>query len=424
MNNTLSTVPVTPFRLKNAFIHSLIFLLPCLALISSFGVGLSSFAFLLTALACAGAARQPLRRAWPQIRWVLLAFGLSLALALAGYLFGDALRLRDLEKPTRMLAAATVMVTVLAWRPSAKAFWWGLIAGAVAGACFSVYQRWGMGLERPGGLINSITFGDIVLCMGLMCLAGALDFKGRAAIWPGLGALAGLIGSIATGTRGGWIAVGVAMVLFVKYGHFLRGRFRKGLALSVLALLVASYFVPQTGARERIEQGISDVQTYFGGGNTYTNVGVRFELWSAASQLIEQHPWRGASAPQVRTELAALVAQGKVHPYVMQSEHFHNDMLQVLVYGGVLGLLVWLGTLLAPLLFFLRMLRPPVTAGTAQVAPALAGMLLVLGYFSFGLTEVIFWSVRSTMFYALMLFLLMGLCLNAQSAAPTTKESA
>jgi O-antigen ligase len=37
---------------------------------------------------------------------------------------------------------------------------------------------------------------------------------------------------------------------------------------------------------------------------------------------------------------------------------------------------------------------------------------------------VIFWSVRSTMFYALMLFLLMGLCLNAQPSAYASKESA
>jgi O-antigen ligase len=41
-------------------------------------------------------------------------------------------------------------------------------------------------------------------------------------------------------------------------------------------------------------------------------------------------------------------------------------------------------------------------------------MLLVTGYFSFGLTEVIFWSILSTMFYVQMLFLLMGFCLNAQ----------
>jgi len=98
---------------------------------------------------------------------------------------------------------------------------------------------------------------------------------------------------------------------------------------------------------------------------------------------------------------------------VLDFEHFHNDMLQVLVFGGVAGLLAWGATLVAPFLFFRRQLQ----CGDHLNAPALAGMLLVLNYFSFGLTEVIFWSVRSNMFYAMMLFLLAGLCLNAKEEA-------
>ena len=45
---------------------------------------------------------------------------------------------------------------------------------------------------------------------------------------------------------------------------------------------------------------------------------------------------------------------------------------------------------------------------------AQAGMLVVLCFFGFGLTEVIFWSVKGSLFYALMIFMLMGLCLNAK----------
>jgi O-antigen ligase len=272
-----------------------------------------------------------------------------------------------------------------------------------------------MGIERPGGLINSITFGDIVLCMGLLCLAGMLDFSGRAAIWPGLGALAGLTGSIATGTRGGWIAILLAIVLLMRHGHVLRGRLRKGLALLALALLVSTYFIPQTGARERIDQGISDVKQYLGGGETYTNVGIRFELWRGAAGVIERHPLLGASAPTVKAEMEQLVAQGKVHPYVLDFDHFHNDILQALVFGGVIGLFAWSLTLLLPFLFFLKQMQKE---KCARNAPALAGMLLVLSYFSFGLTEVIFWSMRSNMFYAMMVFLLAGLCLNAKEELP------
>jgi O-antigen ligase len=346
------------------------------------------------------------------VRGVLLAFVVALGFALLLMVLRQGLYLRALEKPGRMLAAVTVMLTVLALRPSRGAMWWGLIAGAVAGAAFSVYQRWGLGVERPGGLINSITFGDIVLCMGLMCLAGAADFKSRRVLWPVLGALAGVVGSIATGTRGGWVAIILAGALFLRYGNALSGRFRTVALLAGLALVLGTYSIPQTGARQRLEQGIVDVREYLDGGNAFTNMGVRLELWRGAGMLIARHPWSGAPPAQVKRELAALVDDGKVAPFVLEFDHFHNDMVQALVYGGVAGLLVWGSTLLLPFLFFLRILRRG--AGPALLAPALSGALLVVCYFSFGLTEVIFWTVRSTMFYALMLFLLMGLCLNAQ----------
>lgn len=414
MNNTLSARPI-----HTVFINSLLFAPPFFILISNHGTGLYSLIFVLTALLCWPAARAALRPHLGRVGGVLLAFAFCLAVALAEYLFNPEVRLRDLEKPVRMMAAACAMLTVLALRPPRRFFWWGLIAGSVAGAGFIVYQRWGLGLDRPGGLINSITFGDISLVMGLMCLAGSLDFKRWGALWPALGVLAGLVGSIATGTRGGLIAIVFAVVVLLKYGQLLRGRFRKGMALLALALLVSTYFIPQTGARARIEQGVDDVRAYLAGGNTFTNVGVRLELWRGGAHLVAQHPWRGSSVPEVRREMAAMVARGELPAFVLEFAHFHNDALQATVSGGVAGLLAWAGTLLLPLRFFLRQLDAGRGGRRDAVAPALAGLLLVVSYFGFGLTEMIFWSGHSAVFYAVTLFLLVGLCLTARAdAAP------
>jgi O-antigen ligase len=407
MNNTL-----TKFSPGTVFIHSLIFCLPFLALITNFGVGLCSAGFLLVALYHWRRATPALLPHVTEIRGLFIAFGVFLLLAMVAAAGADG-RLRNLEKPMRMLLSGSAMLAVLVCRPSRKALWWGLIGGAFAGAVFIAYQRWGMGLTRPGGLINSITFGDLMLCMGLLCLAATLDFTGRAAIWPGLGALAGLVGSIATGTRGGWIAIGFAMILLVRHGHVLRGRLRKGLALLGLALLVSTYFIPQTGARDRVEQGISDVRQYVDGEQRYTSVGVRIELWRTALRVIARHPILGASEPDVKRQVEEMIAAGQSQAFVLQFEHFHNDILQQLVYGGVVGLLAWLATLFVPFIFFLRQMRHPAVA-----APALAGMLLTLSYFGFGLTEVIFWSVRAAMFYVLMLFVLIGFCLSGKPATP------
>lgn len=418
MNNTFTEKHILKGNVNSPvsfLILGFVFLLPALVLTTRFGVGLTSFGFLLAGIFCWRKAS--LVRHLTEIRWVLTALLLSLGFALLGMWLHPEMHLRSLEKPFRMLSCVTVLMAVLAVRPSRKALWYGLIAGTVAGAVFICYQRWGLKIERPGGLINSITFGDIELCMGMMCLAGVLDFKGRQVLWPALGAVAGLVGSVATGTRGGWVAVLFAALLFLKYGHFLRTRVAQGVAMLVFSLLVGTYFIDQTGARERFNQGVSEVKTYFDGGSAFTNVGVRLELWKGALMLIERHPWRIAGTREVEAEMKEQVQAGRLQPFVLDAEHFHNDMLQQLVFGGIPGLLVWLATMIAPFLFFLRILHTHESASPSVIAPALAGLLLVIGYFSFGLTEVIYWSVMSCMFYAQMLFLLMGLCLNARDEA-------
>jgi O-antigen ligase len=101
---------------------------------------------------------------------------------------------------------------------------------------------------------------------------------------------------------------------------------------------------------------------------------------------------------------------------VLELPHLHNDGLQVLATGGAVGFVIWAATLVAPLRFFLRRLGRDKEHAVRlpQFAVALGGALVVLGYVGFGLTEVIFWSMKASVFYALMVFLLMGYCLNVK----------
>jgi O-antigen ligase len=80
----------------------------------------------------------------------------------------------------------------------------------------------------------------------------------------------------------------------------------------------------------------------------------------------------------------------------------------------MVGLLAWLSILATPLVFFARRLGGSRADSAGSAAPALAGLLVVTSDLCFGLTEVIFWTVRASLLYALMVFLLMGLCLNAK----------
>jgi O-antigen ligase len=323
-----------------------------------------------------------------------------------------------LDRPLRMCLMLSATLVVLVARPPARALWIGAAMGALASLAFVAWQGLWLGVVRPGGLMNPITFGDLALCLALLSLAGALQAGSRFGRWlMAVGVLAGLAASLLTGSRGGWLVLVLLIALPALLARQGRLPVRLALVLPLLAVVLAAlaYALPQTGVRMRIAIGVSDVRLYLAGNPAPTSLNVRLELWRAGLMLIREHPWTGLDTPAYKRRMRAWVREGRLSPVVFappEPPHLHNDVLQVLVTRGVLGLAAWIGILLAPLGFFWTRLRRAGRQAHGPASPgyaaALAGLLLVLAYISFGLTEVIFWSMKANVFYALMVFLLAG----------------
>jgi O-antigen ligase len=413
---------------RQAWASALALLFPLLSLVTGFGIGLAGFLFLATALFWWRDSRRVLVAYWPQLRWIVLAFLLDL-----GYMvFLSLYRVHDLnvlDRPLRMCLMLSAVPVVLVARPPARALWLGGALGAFAGLAVAAWQGLWLGVLRPGGLMNPITFGDLVLCLALLALAGALQAgDARSGAFQravaAAGVLAGLAASLLSGSRGGWLMLALLIVLPALLAWRRRLPARQALALPLLAAVLAAlaYALPQTGVRARIATSISDARLYEAGNPTPTSMNIRLELWRAGLMLIQEHPWTGIDMPMVKRRMHSWVDEGKLSPLVFappEPPHLHNDVLQVLVTRGVLGLAAWIGILLAPLGFFWTRLRHARGPASPGYAAALAGLLLVLAYASFGLTEVIFWSMKANVFYALMVFLLAGWALedDAVSAA-------
>jgi O-antigen ligase len=407
MNNKL-----TNSGAAQLWIGALVFLLPCLSLVTLFGVSLASFLFLLSGLYFYRQGRAALVACWGDARWVVLAFLFNFGFIAACYVLRPAVGMGSVEKPARMFFAVSALMVVLAVRPSRRALWWGVTGGALAALLLAGWQRAVLRLDRPGGLINAITFGDLALCLALLALVAAVELRDSRRQWmlAALGALAGLGASILSGTRGSWIALALAAPVFARHARLLPGRRLPVLLAAGLALAASAWFVPALGVQARALQGVADLRTWLDGGSAFSAVGIRLELWKGAAMLVAEHPLAGSA--NYKAEFARLVGEGRLDRVVMPMPHLHNDALQALVTGGIGGLLAWFAILAAPGAFFVRALRA--AGGGPGSAPALAGLLLVLCYFGFGLTEVMFWSVKGSLFYALMVFLLTGFCLNAK----------
>lgn len=405
---------LTRYPAARLVVGALVFMVPFLSLITWSGVSAASFLLLIAACLTFKPAMAALRSHWRPAAPVVLAFLAQFLFALCCLALRRGEYLNLLERPLRMFLAVSALMLVLRFKPDRRSFWFGVFAGAAGAVLFVAYQRLGLGVERPGGLINAITFGDLALLLGLLSLASAIDLRnsGRAVL-PALGALAGIAASILSGTRGAWIALALTAVLFIRYSHVLSSKRVRAVVVASFVLALATLFVPGTGMRARVEQGVHDIAAYFDGGSAMSNMGIRLELWKGAALMITDHPFIGQSVKGYRASMKRYVEEGRLDPVVLPMPHVHNDALQALVTGGLIGFAIWAATLIAPLVFFGRLLGRR-DSGKQTFALALAGMMVVVSYFSFGLTEVIFWSMMGSLFYALLVFVLMGLCLNAK----------
>lgn len=400
-------------------------LFPVSALTTGFGVHLTLF---LVLLSLGWLARRGLVRFYAaharEIGFIALAFGGYFLLSLLRMLwFGHPLSI--LDGPSRLLFALACVSFVALLRPSIRLFWIGLCLGTIGAALLGGWQLLVLGLDRAVGFTHhAISFGDLAVAMGIMSFCALSEFRGGRLAWlPVTALLCGMLASVFSGSRGGWLGLLLVLWPMLKYGGHMHGRTMRYAVGLVLAACVAGYLLPQTGIARRVADAWSDVERYQSVGDASTNVGIRLELWKASGMMIAEHPWVGVGRDAYRTELLELANEGRLKKSLaLEFSSAHNDVLHTLATGGLLDLFFLLLLYVAPFAFFARMLRhgPP-----AAAPPALAGLLLVVCFIGFGLTDVMFWLMMTTAFYAAFICVLAGFCLAAKALpAPPTILSA
>lgn len=174
---------------------------------------------------------------------------------------------------------------------------------------------------------------------------------------------------------------------------------------AVIAVLLAGFFSTTDIVRSRIDQAASDIHLYSEKKNLDTSVGTRFQLWNASLILFKENPWFGVGPHGFSKALANLSDRKILTPEAATYPHSHNEVLYNMAILGVFGLLGILSTYLVPIFYFAREMRHQ----DRQIkATAAMGLSLCLGYFIFGLVDVMFmWRVCG-IFYAMAIALFLA----------------
>lgn len=285
---------------------------------------------------------------------------------------------------------------------------WGLATGCVGALGVAAYQYLVQGMNKATGFTNAIQYGDIAMYMGLATWCFAL-FSGRGWRQPLLLWLCGACGvlaSLLSETRGAWVVAPMLLVVMLWALHQ-SGRTKLAVAAVVAAgMLMAAVLIPY-GQKfvGRATLAVAELQQYQAQPQqaAVTSIGQRMEQWRLAWHMIKTKPVMGWGTHGVIAGKQSIVDQGLAHPSVMAYGHAHNEILDMWVKRGLLGLTLLLLFYALPLAIFWptrkRLDAVPAAGRADAMALRVAASLLPLAYFGFGWTQVFFAHNSGNMFY-------------------------
>jgi O-antigen ligase len=263
--------------------------------------------------------------------------------------------------------------------------------------------------------LDLIHYGDFELLLGVLSLF-SLHWFSRDNLPMRLlkiaGFIAGLSASFASGSRGGWLAIPLFIVIFI-YFRTNRVPLRVILSSMIAAMLTfALLFSFNATVNQRVHE-LSNDATVFSQGNRDTSTGIRWQLYHAAVDVFLDHPIFGVGVEGFAQEMNRMTEAGKVTPYAANfgRGEVHNDILSKAVGMGVFGLMAILAIYLVPLKLFFKATKSAVV----QVRQtAVLGITFVSGFLVFGLTVEILNLTMAAAFYSFTVAVLLAACYNTQ----------
>jgi len=325
---------------------------------------------------------------------------------------------RAFDRPSRFIFALFVIPVLAHYPPKARYLWLGFAVGAVGAGGWAIHQVFFEGMSRAQGETQTIQFGNIAMLMGLISLVGFLWFQQLSRpnnffkILMLAGFAGGITASFLSGSRGGWLALPVGLVLTLYAYKFQLSAARSiGLIALSIAVIAALSIAPDTGVQKRLDRVFYETKEYFTEADATTSIGARLEMWKVAAKLGYQRPFLGWGSIQVEIEKVKLAETGRIDSAILQYSHAHNDFLDSWQKRGLLGLGALIALYFVPLFFFMKKL----TEGRPKTRPmALAGALMCTSYIIFSLSQAFFEHNSGVMVYAFLLVTLWALCVASE----------
>lgn len=311
-------------------------------------------------------------------------------------------KIRELDNPSRVLLFIPVLLLLLHIPPRLNMVLYAIPLGSMIAGITAIYDKLVLHSEMAFSVrIMHIQGGDIAMSLGMFSFAVGFYFFQKTQLKLTalciFAALCGVLGSILSTARGGWVGVPFILIFMLwTYRQYLSKRFFLGL----FSILVIAGFgvsqLPNNRIAERIAAAEHDISAYLQKNDGSTSVGARFDMWKSALLMAQEKPLLGWGVQGVSEKRKQQFEQGLISEYASIFNHAHNQYFDDLSKRGIVGLLALIGVFLVPFCVFWRDLK---SANAELKLAGLLGVVHILSVMFYGLSQGFFSHNSGNIFY-------------------------
>ena len=313
-------------------------------------------------------------------------------------LHGDKFKLID--NPLRAFLFLSVIIFVIYTKAKFDVLLYSIPVGSFVAGLVALYQYYVLHLPSAFWEQMKIQSGDIAMSLGLFSFIIALYLfdikKNRFALVTAIAGLFGVLASVLSFARGGWVGVPLIFV-FVLY------MYRNMISKKLLSAVVLSILVGgiSLSTNEQFVGRILDVKnnlSHYSQNSKDGSIGARLDMWKMGVDAFIEHPISGWSLKALDEYKKSLADKGVVSREFTVYSHLHNQFIDELAKKGILGGVAILGIFLVPLCSFYRKQKKFPNNKKLKLLTTL-GIIHVLSTMSYCLTQAFLTHNSGNIFY-------------------------
>ena len=336
------------------------------------------------------------------------------------FIFFHGEKIKLIDNPLRAFLFLSVIIFIVYSSLKFDILLYSIPLGSFISGVVALYQYYILSLESAFYNQMKIQSGDMAMSLGLFSFSIAFYFldvkKSKLALFSVGCGIFGVLASILSFARGGWIGVPILLLILIfLYRHLLSKKFLLGgitfLCIISVVLTVNNKFV------NRLSEAQYELKLYLSGDDKVSSIGERLDMWKIGSKAFLEHPISGWGLKELDYYKKNLADKDVVTKASISFSHLHNQFIDELAKKGILGGIAILSIFIVPLHLFYRKV---VDQGNKRIKfISILGIIHVLSTIIYCMSQAFLAHNSGNIFYFFVLFLFYSFMVNEST---TTSE--